>query len=221
MDLGQSADGKPASRAIMPPYLVLPDFLPADTADRLLDYALANEAAFAPTKTGGRERSGFNPKMRVSSGLRDLGPFAPIFKTGVRAILPDIVGRLGVSGVEAGQVELELVAHTDGAFYSRHIDTRTSETPHAVRLISAVYYAYARPRAFTGGELRLFAIGGDDAPFVDIPPAHNSLLAFPSWAPHEVRPVTCPSRRFADSRFAVNCWIYRKGSARPGETRSS
>jgi Rps23 Pro-64 3,4-dihydroxylase Tpa1-like proline 4-hydroxylase len=27
---------------------------------------------------------------------------------------------------------------------------------------------------------------------------------------HEVRPVACPSGRFEDHRFAVNCWLCRE-----------
>jgi len=47
---------------------------------------------------------------------------------------------------------------------------------------------------------------------VNIEPGRNGPLMFPSWAPHEVMPVNCPSGRFADSRFAINCWVYRRKS---------
>jgi Rps23 Pro-64 3,4-dihydroxylase Tpa1-like proline 4-hydroxylase len=45
--------------------------------------------------------------------------------------------------------------------------------------------------------------------FVDIEPANDTLVFFPSWYPHEVLPVSCPSGRFEDSRFAINCWVHR------------
>ena len=103
------------------------------------------------------------------------------------------------------------MAHNDGAFYKRHIDTQTASERDAIRVLSGVYYFHAEPKAFTGGALRLYAIGDPDKKtFVDIEPAHDSLLAFPSWAPHEVRPISCPSKRFTDSRFAINCWMYRE-----------
>jgi SM-20-related protein len=74
----------------------------------------------------------------------------------------------------------------------------------------------AHGRSLAGGALRLYAIGGEaDQKFVDIEPLRNSLLMFPSWAPHEVMPVSCPSKRFIDSRFAINCWVHRKKSAAP------
>jgi Rps23 Pro-64 3,4-dihydroxylase Tpa1-like proline 4-hydroxylase len=47
-----------------------------------------------------------------------------------------------------------------------------------------------------------------DAPFHDVEPLHNSLVVFPAWLPHEVLKVSCPSGRFADSRFAINCWFH-------------
>jgi Rps23 Pro-64 3,4-dihydroxylase Tpa1-like proline 4-hydroxylase len=40
-------------------------------------------------------------------------------------------------------------------------------------------------------------------------PRNNRLIAFPSFVPHEVRRVACPSGEFADSRFAINVWLSR------------
>ncbi|HZD90874.1 MAG TPA: 2OG-Fe(II) oxygenase [Pseudolabrys sp.] len=208
---GQRPMNEPAPRALMPPYLVLNDFLPEETAAGLLDFALAHETAFEPTKTGHRAGGGVDPEMRVSVGTRDLGPFKPVLKSAVLGLLPDLIARLGATPVGSARVELQLVAHNDGAFYKRHTDTQTAPDRRSIRVLSGVYYFHARPKAFTGGALRLYAIGDPDKKtFVDVEPTHNSLLVFPSWAPHEVTPIRCPSARFADSRFAVNCWVYRK-----------
>lgn len=83
-------------------------------------------------------------------------------------------------------------------------------------MLSAVYYFHALPKGFSGGQLRLFRFGADHtaaqselANHVDLEPVRNSLIAFPSWAYHEVRPVSCPSGDFADFRFALNCWYCR------------
>jgi SM-20-related protein len=61
--------------------------------------------------------------------------------------------------------ELELVAHGDGAFFARHMDTLN----HHHRIISAVYYFQALPKAFCGGVLRLhsLAASGDQGMFVE------------------------------------------------------
>ena len=58
-------------------------------------------------------------------------------------------------------------------------------------MVSGVYHFHREPKALSGGGLRLHRFGAT------------------LKAPHEVRPVACPSMAFADSRFSVNCWIYR------------
>jgi SM-20-related protein len=194
----------------MPPYLFIHDFLGADTAAKLFEYTLEHESAFQPTRVGDSERRQVDPTVRVSVATRDLGPFKSILRSKLLALVPDLVAKLRTNPVDTPRLELQLVAHGDGAFYKRHIDTRTASDLNNIRLLSGVYYFHVQPRAFTGGALRLHAIGDPaGATFADIEPEHDTLLVFPSWALHEVMPVSCPSRRFADSRFAINCWIYR------------
>lgn len=194
----------------MPPYLVLPDFLEEETVAGLLDHALAHEAEFVPTRTGCGEKGGVKPNIRVSVATRHLGPFKPILESKVLGLVPDLVDKLRLTPVQALKLELQLVAHNEGAFYKRHIDIQTASHRNHVRVLSAVYYFHSEPKGFSGGALRLYAIGGRNAPFVDIVPERNSLLVFPSWAPHEVMPISCPSGRFIDSRFAINCWVHRQ-----------
>lgn len=196
------------ARSIMPPYLVLRNFLKEEIVDGLLAHALAGEADFAPTKTGNAEKNGVKPHIRISTGTRNLGPFRPILKDKILKLVPDWVQQLRLTPVASPKLETELVAHNEGAFYKRHIDTQTASDPNHLRVLSGVYYFHAEPKAFTGGALRLYAIGGENAPFVDVEPERNSLVVFPSWAPHEVMPISCPSGRFVDSRFAVNCWVH-------------
>ncbi|MBE9012911.1 2OG-Fe(II) oxygenase, partial [Pseudanabaenaceae cyanobacterium LEGE 13415] len=45
--------------------------------------------------------------------------------------------------------------------------------------------------------------------YQEIQPINNSIIFFPSHFLHEVLPVSCPSRQFADSRFTLNGWIRR------------
>ena len=203
-------------RSLMPPHAVVEGLLDDETAGGLVDYAVSRESDFAPTQVGSKA---VDPIVRVSTGLRDLGRFRPILKARIFALLPELVARLGVGPIEAPTLETELVAHGDGAFYTRHVDTQLAHYAEItnVRVLSGVYYFHAGPKRFSGGALRLYAIGGrPEADFVDIEPAHNSLLFFPAWAPHAVMPVSCPSKRFADSRFAINCWVHRKKTAAAG-----
>jgi SM-20-related protein len=199
-----------SARSLAPPYVVLRDFLDDATAAGLLDFALSRQSDFAPTRIGSKA---VDPAIRVSTGLRDLGLFREVLKTRIFGLLPDLIAQLRVTPFAAPKLETELVAHGDGAFYTRHIDTETGHYDDIdnIRVLSGVYYFNAEPKAFSGGALRLYAIGGKpDENFVDVEPEHNSLLVFPSWAPHEVMPVRCPSGRFIDSRFAINCWVRRK-----------
>ena len=200
------------ARRIMPPHLVMRDFLEEETVAGLLDYALAHQAEFAPTTVDARI---VKPSARVSVSLRKLGQYRQALKTRLLELTPRIFAELRVTPFEPSEVEIELVAHGDGAFYKPHIDTQTAQDDNGghFRALSGVYYFYKEPKAFTGGALRLFAIGPEPAPYIDIEPVRNSLLVFPSWAPHEVRPVSVSSNRFLDSRFAINCWIYQAKAA--------
>ena len=200
-----------SARSYLPPFRVLADFLaPADAA-RLLDYTAANEAAFTPTQVGVAGRGRVDPGFRVSRACRDLGESGPLLAQKLTDIAPELVAALKMTPFEISRVELQLVAHGDGAFYRRHIDTQTASDTQNLRALSGVYYLHRAPRRFSGGALRFYAIG-DERRFLDVEPVHNTLVVFPAWAPHEVMPVSCPSGGFMDSRFAVNCWLHRRRS---------
>jgi SM-20-related protein len=216
-DSQQRGERLVAASGLTPPYLVLPDFLDEAAVAGLLDHAISRQTQFRPTGVGAKPgMTSINPSVRVSTGLGDLGPFRPVLKERILGLLPTLVERLRVKPPEQPRLETQLVAHGDGAFYKQHIDTQTAfyQERDRIRILSGVYYFHAEPKAFTGGALRLYAIGGREGEnFIDLEPARNSLLVFLSWAPHEVLPVSCPSKAFADSRFAINCWIHGKKPA--------
>ncbi|MEP7006468.1 MAG: 2OG-Fe(II) oxygenase [Sphingomonas bacterium] len=201
------------ARGLMPPWLVRHDLLSQDECRDLLSWTLDNEARFRPAAL---DKGLVDPAIRRSLSLRDLGPFSSLFEDHVRAAVPELINQLRVTQFVAGEIELELVAHNDGAHFALHGDLYTGEgSARGDRMLSAVYYFHRAPKAFSGGCLRLHRIGavpGDMGPGdmgVDVAPDRNSLVVFPSWAPHEVLTVRCPSGAFGDSRFAVNCWVYR------------
>jgi hypothetical protein len=195
------------------PYVVRDDFLPAEDLRMLIAWTLAREVDFASTLVGG-------PHGRVDTAIRasrSLPPktFAPqraFFLDHLLPLVPDLCTALGLQPFTVGRVQLGLVCHNDGDYYRRHIDTAVTTTgPIATRMISAVYYFHPEPKGFSGGELRLhpFSPRAKTGAFTDLAPAQNRLVVFPSWAPHEVMPVSCPSGGFAASRFSVNCWFHR------------
>lgn len=185
---------------------------------RLLDLAIARQADFVATKVGNGAKGDVNPAIRSSLLLRDFGDLRAELESRFSAVLDESVGILRLSPIRLHSLELELVAHGDGAFYSEHIDTFTGQADAAAdRALTGVYYFHRQPKGFSGGELRLHAIapadGDEMRQFIDIPPGPDTFLLFPAWAPHEVRPVSCPSGVFEDSRFAINCWYRSRRGA--------
>lgn len=200
-----SATTSPPRRP-MPPVHIRRDFLDAQAHERLLGLALESEARFAQSAV----LDGHQPTIRASRTLGATSqPWHERILDRVRALLPELFAALGTKPFTP-RFELQLAAHNDGDYYKPHIDTRTGGSERHVRALSAVYYFYREPKAFSGGALRIHRLGTDgsgEGDFLEIEPEENSLVVFPSWAKHEVRPVRCPSGAFEDSRFSVNCWL--------------
>ena len=195
----------------VPPHLAIRNFLGAEVIAGLLRHAIANEARFKVTEVGARERHGTDFLVRVSKGLSEIGNQRSTLEAKVLALVPDVAPKLGIAPFAPAAAELQLVAHGDGAFYKAHVDP-CQHTAVNQRMISAVYYFNAAPKGFTGGALRLLAFEGDA--YEDLEPENDMLALFPSWALHEVMQVHCPSGRFIDSRFAINCWLLRNPDER-------
>src|SRR5471032_3330933 len=128
-DAGQTQQAAP--RGILAPHHVVPDFLAPESVAALLDYVQRHEAEFQPTGVGATATPMVNHEIRRSSGLRALGQFRPLLKARLLELAPALIAQLRLSAFEISRVELQLVAHGDGAFYKRHIDTETGgETEH-------------------------------------------------------------------------------------------
>ena len=205
--------------APLPPYHIFPDFLDGGQHKALLQLALASEAEFGPATIVAGTKEVVHRGQRTSRKRKGgLGPLKDMFSDRVRRAAPLMFTKTGVPKADIWRLELELVAHNDGDHFGRHIDTLTGEpacageAARSARLLSGVYYFYQEPKGFTGGELRVHRFGGDGGPgnFIDVDPAQNSFVVFPSFASHEVLEVGCPSGIFEHSRFSVNCWIHRR-----------
>lgn len=199
----------------IPPHFQYLEFLDAPEHEALLEWAIANRTRFKAAHLAGGV---LDPTKRVSETLRDIGPMDPILRERLTRLLPDILARMGMKAFDLSSLELQLAAHGDGAHFTPHRDIPIGPDRKPVggddggkhdRIVSAVYYFHGEPKRFSGGALRLHRFGSDgiEGDYVDIEPIGNSLLAFPSWATHEVRRVQCPSGEFADHRFALNCWF--------------
>ena len=192
------------------PFVVLEEFLPPDQHAEIVRLTLAAESAFEPSTVA----SG-SGRRRSSSVLHDSASIAAIMIPRLNQALPDVARRLGVSRMAgatgAPGVECQVTAHNDGDFYGMHNDSGAVGLNK--RTISYVYYFRSRPRAFRGGELRLYEVAIENDTYVAgdehwlVEPKDNSAVFFPSHSMHEVLPVSCTSKQFADSRFTVNGWI--------------
>jgi SM-20-related protein len=202
--MSSNIDSKP------PKFAGIPNWLGTDTAARILHFARNSSDHFVPSDIGYGESKRIDLARRRSSKLKQLGELESDLQERAQKALPLIFDRLGYTPFEPASLEFEMVAHGDGAHFSRHADTVIRSEMTSYRAISAVYYFHGRPKSFHGGLLRLHSIGTNGGSFVDIEPTNDKLIFFPSWYPHEVTPVLCPSGRFEDSRFAINCWVYAK-----------
>jgi len=215
-----------APRTLMPPYHVYPCFLNKSAHASLLAWTIENEAKFEPSlveANNAHDSEQPDPFHRTSLRVRDFGPVKVMLGRRLLDLVPTLIADLGITPFEPTKAELELVANNDGAFFKRHIDTFMANGRKASdRMLSAVYYFHSEPKAFSGGALRLYSFGTmEDGNFVEVQPKQNTLVAFPSWAWHEVLQVSCPSRRFSDSRFNVNCWVHRHPTETPRTARRS
>lgn len=193
------------------PFRLIPGFLGDELIERLLAFANANRDSFTPSGVGSADLR-VKPEVRSSLQIFELGPLKEELRARFAAVRTQAIADLRLSPFDLATIELELVAHGDGAFYKRHIDTHMDPRKGStMRVLTGVLYFHARPKNFSGGQLRMHSILGPEqgGSHVDVEPERDMLLLFPSWVPHEVRPVSCPSGAFADSRFAINCW-YRK-----------
>lgn len=194
----------------LPPYYIKENFFGHELVNQLLEHALENQDRFE-TSTVGYSAGRVDQEVRVSTILRDFGPLKKEIKERFKAVFPEALEQLRLPSFELYGTEREIVAHGNGAFYNRHIDTATGSGEFSVRALTGVYYFHAQPKKFRGGDLRLLPLRYSelDSTYLDIEPINDRLLLFPSWVPHRVMPVVSDSVDFKDSRFAINCWYHK------------
>ena len=204
------------------PHVIIDDFLPDRVHHGLVQHVLT-VADFTQGKVRIDGRDDHAPELRRGLHSDDrLGAFLAPFRKAVTDRFDDLRDGLKMPQFDRSGFEILLVAHNDGDFYAPHRDVFTGKerllTP-GDRMITLVYYLHRAPRAFTGGELRIFPFG--DSPPLLVEPRDNRLIAFPSFLLHEVRPIAVPDRDFANSRFSVSCWLNRARPAAPADAERS
>jgi Rps23 Pro-64 3,4-dihydroxylase Tpa1-like proline 4-hydroxylase len=200
----------------MIPHLVMRRALGSPMADRLFALAVARRDVLRSGRVGdATSRSGHvDSSIRNAMVIDDIDELADDVGRAIDALLPDVRAGLGVGPFEPGRKQMSMVVYGDGAFYARHKDTSLSHRARSEpRQVTFIYYFFREPKAFTGGELRLYGVRARES--VDVSPERDMLVAFPSWLMHEVLPVSCPARAFDASRFALNVWVKGRAPSAP------
>jgi len=195
---------------LVPPCATRTSVLPDEDHAELLGWALESESSLRPSRVTGDH---YRPQGRRALSYYGDPPWRQRIVDNIEPLLPGIVEELQMRPFETSSFEVELVAYTDQCFIGPHRDTGTGSWRQGEdRVISIVYYLYREPIAFSGGVLRLWALSPGSSGVRasrDIEPIQNGLVAFPSWALHEVLEVKVPSQDFSGSRFAINLWARR------------
>ena len=154
-----------------PPHGLIANWLGPEMVQRLLDFVQERRDAFFPSGIGYGENSRVDANVRRSGRITELGDLKQELRARIRAALPAVLLPLGAETFEPGRIELEMVAHGDGAFFTEHNDIAVEDNKFVVRrVITAIYYFHRLPKAFSGGVLRIYPLAGskNSTAFVDI-----------------------------------------------------
>jgi len=203
-----ATQGAPVTRVRRPRFVVIDDFLSAQEHDELLAFAVVCEPQFQKGTV-----TTYDPEVRQNLVILNFGDsvHSRLLESRLLIWFPLLAKTLDLPVFPLGQVESQLTAAMDGYYFKQHSD----EAPQIPRVLSCLYYLHREPRGFAGGDLRLYDCiegPGYRAPaetFTAVTPQANRLVVFPSEEFHEAMPVRCPSKAFADSRFAVTTWLHR------------
>jgi Rps23 Pro-64 3,4-dihydroxylase Tpa1-like proline 4-hydroxylase len=186
----------------------LDEFLTLDEQTYLLASVLEQMPNFSSSTTSTGDQ-----QYRQSRVLHALPDVFELMRQRIRDVMPKICQQLRLPSFPVADVEAQLTAHNHGDFYKVHNDSGSPDT--ATRVLTYVYYFYREPKAFTGGELKIYDSRIENNMYVQaesshlVEPRNNSIVFFPSYCLHEVLPIECPSQTFADSRFTINGWVRR------------
>lgn len=204
----------PATQVRRPRYVVIDDFLSPQEHRELLAYALLSEDQFqAGTVTS------YEPEVRQNLVVLGFGEsvHSRLIQSRLLMWFPLLAKTFGMPVFPLAPIESHFTAARDGHYFKVHCDS-AADLP---RVLSCVYYLHREPRGFAGGELRLYdciETGDVRQPaetFISVEPVANRLVVFPSNEFHEATPVRCPSKNFADSRFAITTWLHRAATLDP------
>ena len=196
-------------------FVVLDEFLSPEELKQLMQYSMDHEPDFQISEVVSPGASGgmIDYEHRRSRVLMNLDRHHEVIADRIQACLPRVLQKLGRDVFLPSQVEAQITASNHGDFFRHHSDNLYEDT--SSRELTFVYFFHREPKAFRGGDLRIYDSRWENGRYVStgehqtIVPEQNQIVLFPSSLVHEISPVDCPSQAFADSRFTVNGWFHR------------
>jgi len=195
--------------------VVLDEFLSPQEVEELTRFTLEHEADFTASEvlSPHAEDGVVNYEHRRSRVLMDLARYQDLMVERIRSVMPEVLRKLNLEPFTIAGVEAQVTASNDGDFFHFHSDNGSDRV--ACRYLTFVYFFHREPKAFEGGELHIHDSRLQDGLYVSqgsyqtIVPRQNQIVFFPCEMRHEITPVKCSSRAFADSRFTLNGWFRR------------
>ncbi len=193
--------------------VILDEFLSPQEVAELTRFTLANESGFKTSEVISPtvEQGIVNYEHRRSNVLMDVGPYQDLILARIKGVLPSVLEKLGMEDFDISGVEAQITASNDGDYFHFHSDNGSAQVTS--RYLTFVYFFHREPRQFEGGELRIHDAQLEKGEYVSegsfqtIVPQQNQIVFFPCELMHEITPIRCASRRFADSRFTLNGWL--------------
>lgn len=195
--------------------VVLDEFLAPQELEELTRFALEHEADFNVSEVvSPHADSGVvNYEHRRSRVLMNLAQHQNLMLERIKSVLPQVLDQLGMEPFNIAEVEMQATASNDGDFFHFHSDNGSERV--ASRYLTFVYFFHREPRQFEGGELLIHdsrlknGVYVSEGSYQSIVPQQNQIVFFPCELLHEITPVNCASRQFADGRFTLNGWLRR------------
>jgi Rps23 Pro-64 3,4-dihydroxylase Tpa1-like proline 4-hydroxylase len=203
----------PAAENLRAQCVVLDEFLAPQELEELMLYTLQHESGFQLSEVVSPSGDDVDYSHRRSRVLMDLGRHHDVMGARIRGVLPRVLQQLGMEEFPVAWAETQITSSNDGDFF--HIHSDDGHDSISSRKLTFVYFFHKEPCPFKGGELRLHDAVLDGERYVSagtyqtIVPQQNQIVFFPCLLPHEITPVECPSKAFADSRFTVNGWLHQ------------
>ena len=113
----------------------------------------------------------------------DLAQHQDLMLERIKAVLPQVLDKLGMEEFSVADAEAQVTASNDGDFFHFHSDNGSERV--ATRHLTFVYFFHREPRQFEGGELRIHDARLEDGTYVSegsyqtIVPQQNQICLFP------------------------------------------